>query len=99
MEGPSGAARWRGPSRAEYGGLQISFVIICIEQGTKEQRLAPGRDSLHVGAITRHSLDRLNASNDFFKKKKKKTVSISNPPVEDMQHQEAIIYKNMEVMQ
>jgi len=32
------------------------------------QRPAPGLDNLLVGVVSRHSLDRLNTSNDFPKK-------------------------------
>ena len=34
-----------------------------------EQRPAPRRDNLHIGAVSLHSLDRLNMSNDFPPKK------------------------------
>ena len=41
------------------------YLYVSIRR--EEQRPAPGWDNLHVGAVSRHRLDSLNASNDLFK--------------------------------
>jgi len=51
------------------------YVVRRIGRG---QRLAPKIDNLLAGAVSRHSLDRLNTSTDFQKKKKGVLVSLSN---------------------
>ena len=49
----------------------ISLLSICnYNRGCVEQRPAPGRDNLHVGAVSRHRLDSLNSSNELVTKKK-----------------------------
>jgi len=57
--------------------LKNAFPRSCmyLTRERRKQRPLRGYDNLHVGAVSRHSLDRLNTSNDFQKKKKKEITS------------------------
>ena len=64
-------ARWNpevsggGKFSETFGYLKYPF---CMQQGERGQGPVPRLDNLLVSAVSRHSLDRLNTSNDFQKR-------------------------------
>ena len=58
-----------GRSGVLSSGSRFPCVISYISRGCWEQRPTPEWYNLHVGAVSRHRLDSLNASNDFPQKK------------------------------
>ena len=48
------------------GSLIVTSLFMSLVLISSEQRPGPGWHNLHVGVVSRHRLDSLDASNDFF---------------------------------
>jgi len=67
--------RWKGgdgeggePGADEDFKEVVSLILYVTWEVSRGQRLAPRVDTLLVGAVSRHSLDSLNTSNDLQKR-------------------------------